>query len=617
MKRHGFGINLDEGYALTTDQEFGLLFVDLDPEATRRLVTWLESGDRAVVLGGQIGCGKTTQLEVAFHKSQVKPDLVFHFDRRSLNLGRADCWYILFTELFGYIAAKDLIGALELPGPLMSVLGKTRQAWRESVAQLRLEPFSEAALEKTKRFSQLLESNLNYLPDFFESILKMIQGQKGAPLVLVAAGIDKFEPGSAAYFSLREVIQVLLSAKTLFEMNAVHLFKGEPWTREPEKIFVVTSERVLIEEMLRKRLGVYAKVYAEEIPLLAAYSGGVPRQALRLLDAFLTAKKLGLSRREALARATRRVYQDFFVFAPRPKDALMKSVSENSYLEAGWVGLPFDEETARLAVFGNWLVLEKPLKESRWQTSVNPLVKGFFVGTQPEEPERVLLKAHAEQRGVSEQGLEVNLNQSNWQEALLAEIERPLRLNLTEVLDSISGALLSGRRLDRIIIAFKNRAVAKVVRLYFGGKINAHEDQVWHHCELQDGTVATPLEQMIQEFSSEADVHSFEWVGDFSCVSLDVLNLRRDWFVDKQLIWWVPEGKLKNYLSRWTQLRQLFQVYVLEEDLAKTLSVEELEADLKMLHELNELEERSLLPSIKNLEVVLKYLKGATHGENE
>jgi hypothetical protein len=95
---------------------------------------------------------------------------------------------------------------------------------------------------------------------------------------------------------------------------------------------------------------------------------------------------------------------------------------------------------------------------------------------------------------------------------------------------------------------------------------------------------------------------------------LDELNIRRDSFADKQLIWWIPKEKLGAYLGRWTQLRQLFQVYVLEEDLARSLSIDEIESDLNFMSELAESEGTASFSYIENLKIVLDYLKEVTHG---
>ena len=112
------------------------------------------------------------------------------------------------------------------------------------------------------------------------------------PMILFAFGIDKFEPGSTAYFALTDILQTLSAYKTLFEVNAVHLFYGHllydgSGMGKMEKIIINPLRGEQIREMLVKRLGRYAKTYRDDVALLAGYSWGIPRQALRLLDSFL------------------------------------------------------------------------------------------------------------------------------------------------------------------------------------------------------------------------------------------------------------------------------------------------------------------------------------------
>jgi hypothetical protein len=291
MKRSKFGINVDEGIALTSAEDFERLFIDTESGVKKRLLEWLKTGNQPLMLGGQIGCGKTSLIEYTFHESHIRPDIVFHFDSSSLNLSEIDSWSILFVELFRYIAKLDLVDMDEIPDEYVAILGKSPDAWYESLNQIRLESFSKASIEKNRTFNTLLESNQDHLTYFFASLVKKIGSLRSVPLIFFASGVDKFEPGTAAYFALNDIFQILSSYKTLFEVNAVHLFSGDLWMKKLEKLVISISDTGQIQKMLEKRLGRYAKTYAGEIPLIAEYSGGLPRQALRLLDSFLAAQK--------------------------------------------------------------------------------------------------------------------------------------------------------------------------------------------------------------------------------------------------------------------------------------------------------------------------------------
>ncbi|MBF0410843.1 MAG: hypothetical protein HQM10_26090 [Candidatus Riflebacteria bacterium] len=614
MKRHQFGINVDEGVALSTAEEFEMLFVDTQSESRQKLLDWIANDETPVLFGGQIGSGKSTLIEFILRKSDKKPDLLFHFDRYSVNLSVVDCWKIVFVELFRYLATFGCTNIEEIPNEYKEILGKTSDSWIESISQIRLETFSRDSVEKSKSFSNLLEADKDYLPDLFVSLVNKTTSVKGSTLFFFASGVDKFEPGTAAFFSLTEILQSLRRYKTLFEVNAVHLFSGDSWTTGLEKIILTPFTDNQIEKMLKKRLGAYSKSYLKEIPLISKYSGGLPRQAVRLLDYFLINQKKAKNRLSALNQAVENVNRDFFAFSLRPENILLQNVNNKRFLETNMISLSGDTETAKRAVFGNWIILNSHLTNNRWEAIVNPIVKGSFFEIEPEEPEFSLLKNYARQAGISEFGLDGNAQQFDWQNTLLARLESPVALNITDILDSISAALLSKQRADRVIVAYENQKVFEAVRAYLEAKSNTYEYQIWRHCKL-DSEIESPLLKMLEYFSETfVDVFSFEFSGDFPQNSLDELNIRRDSFIDKQLIWWIPKNKLRIYLERWTQLRQLFQVYVLEEDLAKSLTIENVQSDLDFMKELVESENSSASLYVKNLQIVLDYLKEVMHG---
>ena len=614
MKRNRFGINVDEGVSLTTEEEFELLFVDTESDAQKRLGKWLKSGDQPVLFGGQIGCGKTTLIEYIFHDSGIRPDITFHFDKSSLNLSTTDSWSIVFTELFRYFASHDLAGIEDIPSEYKDLLGETPDEWHESISQIRLESFSQKSINKNRAFNILLETMQNLLGDFCTVLIGRIASLKKSPLVLFASGVDKFEPKTAAYFALNEIFQSLCFYKTLFEVNAVHLFSGDPWMRTLEKIFISAFETEQIELVLKKRLGIYAEPYTEEIHLVAEYSGGIPRQGLRLLGSFLASLKQKPNKNQAFSQAVENVNRDFFAFSQRPEEALMQNVNKNRLLETSLISLAGDLETAQRAVFGNWIILKNQMHETSWKAFVNPVIKESFIDITPEEPERKLLKKYARQKGISDFGLEVDINQTGWQDTLMDQLEAPIELNVTEILDSISSALLSKQRADRIIVAFENKVVASATRAYFEAKSNTYEYQSWSHDIIEENAEKSPLINMLQCFSEKpVDVHSFEFVGQFSKKALDELNVRRDCFFDKQLIWWIPRQQLRSYLERWTQLRQFFQIYVLDEDLARSLSIDDIESDLDFMSELVESNESAYFTYVENLRIVLDYLKELKH----
>ena len=212
--------------------------------------------------------------------------------------------------------------------------------------------------------------------------------------------------------------------------------------------------------------------------------------------------------------------------------------------------------------------------------------------------------------------MDINTEINGWKQSLLSAVELPVALNITEILDVISNALLSKQRTDRIIVAYENKDNFDAVYAYLQAKSNTYEYQVWRHVSIEGGANRSPLTEMLAFFTDQSiDIYSVELVGDFTVGQLAELNVRRDTFIDKQLIWWIPKPKLASYLIHWTQLRQLFKVFILEDDLSKTLKAEDIEADLNFMEDLVESEDTAAYSYVSNLKQVLTYIKYSRHGE--
>jgi len=54
-----------------------------------------------------------------------------------------------------------------IPAEYKDLLGDTPAAWHESLSQIRLESFSQSAIDKNKDFNNLLESTLGLLGQLF------------------------------------------------------------------------------------------------------------------------------------------------------------------------------------------------------------------------------------------------------------------------------------------------------------------------------------------------------------------------------------------------------------------------------------------------------------------
>ncbi|MBA7569271.1 hypothetical protein ES708_11010 [subsurface metagenome] len=188
-------------------------------------------------------------------------------------------------------------------------------------------------------------------------------------------------------------------------------------------------------------------------------------------------------------------------------------------------------------------------------------------------------------------------------------IEKPLTLKLTEILDMISAALLSIDRKDRIIVGFKDKKILDAARSYLFAKANSYKYQRFEHRNLWGGKDKEPIHTLEEALALDTDIFSFEFAGKWTEKQLDILDKYRDRFINYQMLWWIPLEDLKNYLPHWAQLRQLFEFFILEDELLGSLSIEDIESDLAFYEDLVESKESSEFSMIKNLKIVLEYLK--------
>jgi len=639
MKRNRFGINLDEGIPLENKVDYEHLYVDCFSETSESLHSWIEEGNAPLLLGGQIGSGKSTLINKVLQESAHKPDIILRFDRESLNLDMGDFWGIV---LAGFIDAalrqKVNLSFSILPQELGGELeGYKPDDWKALLEGLSPTPktFSlktfKTKVALRKRIAEVIaEVREDYIAQVIAEIGRCLQAATARPLFIFSSGIDKFNVSSAAYFSMQEIISTLMKFKTLFEVNVGHFFpKAGTSLFGADRLLLPTMKYEAVAEMLLKRMGVYAQPIRHEIDILAQWSGGNPRQAIRLLSHFEAARK-GRSKdrkkrnmAENLYFAIHETTSDFFAYSPKPLAALMKTICKSARIEASLFTQPGDKDTAQLAIYGNWILINGKGDGTSWPVSVNPLIKAVFEAPSDlEETKAKLLAEYAAKFNISDisaTGLGMNridekTGEGKSGERLLREYlasaaEKPIPLNLAESLDILGGALLSKDRADRVIIAYKDHGVTEAARAYLFAKANSYEYQRCMHFLIEGGANRQPL-QKLEEFLSEgADIISLEFSGKWEETQLAALDKQRDRFIEHQMLWWIPLADLKNYLPHWIQLRQLFEIIVLEDELLESITSEEVEADLAFFEDLSSGEQSAEANVVNNLKIVLDYLK--------
>lgn len=612
MKRHQYGINLDSGIPLKTADDFQLLHVPTEDNHEIEIVGWLRKGETALAIGGQIGSGKTTLLQKAFIDALTPPDVEFHFDRYNVNLSEMDGWVVIFAGL-ARSADQSRMEAMSVVFPTFKeIFGENAAAWNASSVKILLETFSLEDLLRNQKFKNTLEPLQEGLPLLFRAITDEEEKRINRRLLFFASGVDKFKPGGAAYFSLTPILETLKSYRTLFEVNALHFFSGDKWLEQVEKQMVCAAGKSWIEELLRKRLGAYAPRHKKTIPMLAEFSGGLPRQAIHLLDAYLAQPHSG-NIETAIIHSVQHVNREFFAYAPNPDHALLKTIDKQQMLNGGLASLPGDSATAGAALYGNWIILGKHQQDNQWRAFINPIIGKSFFDVRTEDTESTLLKMYARQNDMQANGLDINIQNPRWPELLREAAEHPLKLNIIEIFNQIADSLLSPQRQDRIIMAFENHANIDIVRAWLEAKSSVYDLQTWVHETVECGEGYEPLQKMMDILSRlSVHVYSLEFSGKLTDHQLETLEARRDFFLDKQIIWWIPINDLRKYLLKWSQLRQLFQIFFLEDDLAKALKPAEIQADLDDIQAIAE-EGYNYDSVIKNLKKVLEYLNDSKH----
>jgi hypothetical protein len=628
MKRNRYGINLDSGIPLVTEKEFELLYVSCFGETEERFKSWLVEGDRPLLLGGQIGSGKSTLVNKAVQETVLSPDVTLHFDQEFLNLDAGDYWSIVLAGLLDMALSKGIdLKFCKLPQELGQYQAEDWQALLEG---LRPQAFSMDSFNEKIVLRKKVAENSAYIGKIVVEICRLLELAIGRQLFLFAAGLDKYDPLSSAFFAMQDIVIALSGHKTLFEVNAAHLFQkpGSPFY-PLDRLFISVLEPDSVIEILTKRMGVYAQTIQLELETLARWSGGNPRQALRLLSHFETARK---NRKrnfaESLAVAIHETTSDFFAYSIEPSIDLIKSIRRAGSIKTSTFSLPGDKDTALRALYGNWIFISKKEDGTSWTAMVNPLVKTSFKGTTAlEDPEVKLLHDYAVNSNISATGLGLDrLDEINGQlktgdqllwEFIASGVEQPIHTNLSETLDILADALLSKDRADRAILAYKDVNVTEAARAYLFAKANSYEYQRCKHIVITGGTGMQPMTEIEAFLSEDTDIFSIEFAGKWESSQLEALDKQRDRFINRQMLWWIPFDELKLYLPSWTQLRQLFELFVLEDELLGSISEEDIRADLAFFEDMPETEQSSEGIVIKNLKFVLKYLINIRQAEGE
>ncbi len=620
VKRRPHGVNLDDGVALSSVEDFDRLYVAVRPEEARRLREWLaDTKAEALLLAGQIGAGKTTLLNDLLRHPPGPGIVRVEFDKAPLEETQG----AFLAVLFGSLLTKALALGCSLArlGFTLPDFGSAgRRGWQGLRELLLAAPESVAKAARVRAVYGVFDNNTRQAQTACGELMGRIKAVVGAHPSIIAEGVDKFAISSAGYVALAEVLDFLSEHKTLYEANALHLFDaGRKWVA-CEKLFIGPLADETVGAMYEKRLGSYASLYRDSFQILVQFSGGNPRQALRLLNAHCFYRtRSGGDEASALAKATHRVTQDLlqlgFVRFPADTLAIFK---RDGYAEGSVLTRPETAPDARDILYHNWAFIRSTpaAGTTRWPLFINPLVSDAVVWEKvaPEPPELAAVRRWAKDHQVSPMGLSMPEDEKGrprdwrqvWEQLSSTELSED-KLNVVRLLDEVGSSLFSANRQDRIMVSYRDAGNLSLALDYLVAKAATYGPFRCREIHLAGGQGAAPAAKLMAEVKDrdDATICAVFMEGPWTHRQLDVLERLRDRFADVQMLWFVEHGALLRYLPHWPQLRQLLRFYVLEDDFLAALSPQEMEADLAVLREVSGARDGS----IRRFRRILSYLK--------
>ena len=346
MNKHG--INFDIGLPLTKQEEFDNLFVDYNDELSTRFKVWLQNKNAdAVVIGGQIGTGKSTFINKIITETKIIPQIKLELDKFT---------HKTTGSFFGYFLGKLIKYATNIDINIkeygFSVAFQNHFTTIDNFIDLLIsKSVNIKHLKEQKELFSWFSENQDIIEKVILDICKQIEKTENRKLFILAEGVDKYNPLSAGFQLLNVFLNFISKYKTIFEVNIVHTLQVYDWNNEVSKIILTNTKQENIYKILEKRIGEYKDI----IPKTIHFSGGNPRQAIRLFVEYEFAKfDLEKSDKKALEFAVNQTRKSMFLF----KDIhwqLLKTVNKDKFINEGTL---INEEKKGNSVYRNIILLQ-------------------------------------------------------------------------------------------------------------------------------------------------------------------------------------------------------------------------------------------------------------------
>jgi hypothetical protein len=626
VKRREYGINLDDGVALSTEEEFRLLYVPCNPDETACLQGWFaDDTQESLLLGGQIGSGKTTLLKEVSRSFMDAQIITVSFDTDPIEPLEGGYCMILF----GRILQACLRFGVEIDGcgiALSDFPTIDTDSWHAFADKTTTWPSNLREAERLRDACAIMTQNAELVRKACGELLDRLRDITSREPTIIAEGIDKFSPSTSEYFSIQDTLTFLVQRKTLFEVNAVHLFKEQDFRPGIRKLFVGGIGNVLLARMLQKRLGSYASIYQNAISLLSEYSGGNARQALRLLNAYYFRRTQRQNdHTEAIALACHQVGKDLLNMPyGRFPTEIFTVVKHDKYIEGSLFNDKKREirEGANDALYHNWLFMQgepNPATPTQWPSIINPLIDEAieWKSDAPRTPEEEAVRKWAQDHDISPLGLNIPVDDNGkpawdkfWEEIEASSFSGRDALNILGLIEEIGAGLFGVERQDRIIITYQERKNLEAVRDFLVGEANTYSHFPCEEITLEGGEGREPVIVLLMLLAARDPnrIYSVELTGKWTDAQVRDLDRRRDILGNLQMLWWIQQDALKRYLRFWPQLRQFFRIYRLEDELWRGITMEEIQADIDFIKDMSD---ESDPEGVRRLRNVLVYLKEA------
>ncbi len=562
------GINFDIGLPLKTEHEFKNLFVDYNDELSTRFKVWLQNKNAdAIVIGGQIGTGKSTFINKIITETKIIPQIKLELDKFS---------HRTTGSFFGYFLGKLIKYAINIDIDInkygFSVAFQNQFTTIDNFIDLLVsKSVNIKHLKEQKELFYWFSENQDIIENVILDICKQIEKKENRKLFIFAEGVDKYNPLSADFKLLNVFLNFISKYKTIFEVNIVHTLQNYTWNNRISKIILTNTEHENIYKILEKRIGEYKDI----IPKIIDFSGGNPRQAIRLFVEYEFAKfDLEKSDKKALEFAVNQTRKSMFIFENIHWQLLKTVNKENSINE----GTLINEEKNGNSVYRNIILLQRESETGKIPAIINPL----FI----EEFRKYDNYYDIEQKD------EFSIEKADFQ------------FKLTEALQYLAILFFNKTAKEIVIISYDDIKIAKITNDYLIGRAGSYREIDFKETNL--------IKNNFSELFIDADLTKDEINSVFFNFELDneeitLLDKTRDKLIEKDMLWWIRKEKLINYLNKWTQLRQFVKILDLKDNILRYIKRKDIEQDLDNLDFLDYTEEQKNKIKQK-LETIINYL---------